>query len=554
MSEPDLVLDNGVVITLDHGSTIAEAVSIRHGRIAAVGPSAAIARDLAPGTRRIDLAGRVVVPGFFDAHPHVDRTGLRAGGGICIAGLGSIAEIADVVRRAARSAAPGTWIVLGPMGKSAQEYASGPEDFQEGRLPDRQDLDAVAPDNPVYVRATWGGWAHRPCPSVANSRALAEAGVTRHTQAPPNVEIVRNRQGEPTGLFLERNYAPLLEYSLFRMLPSFSHEDRVEAARRGSHVYAAAGTTSAFEGHGLTPAVISAYRELNAQAELPMRFHGPFSVPSAVCDDWKLAELFHHYAAAGTDVRADSRFRLEGIFLGGRGARGMLELVAAGYPYEQWTGHFFQSVGPARFVRLGLLGARLGLRMHRIATQDLEYALGGYEAIDREMPIGDRRWVMVHVSAATPSQLRRLKQLGVMVTVTPGVLAMAGAQADSEMVGDRGLLLRELLDAGIPVALGTSGVWPSMLWAMWAALRGWDERARSHLGQSWISREEALCLAVRSGHRLTWSEDRRGSIEVGKDADLAVLDGNPLTCREEQLRELSVDLTVVGGRIVHEAR
>ena len=553
MPEPDLLLQHGVVITLDRGSTVAEAVAVRDGRIVAVGPSANLSRDAGPATRRIDLEGRAVVPGFFDAHPHLDRIGLKARGGLPIAGLDSVAAILDVVRRAAKSVSPGHWIVLAPMGRSPYRHASLSSEFDERRFPNRYDLDAVAPNHPVFIRAAWASWAHRLCPAVANSRALAEARVTRETIAPPNVEIVKDAEGEPTGLFLERNRVPLLEYSLFPMLPAFSREDRFEAVRLGARLYSAAGTTSGFEGHGLTQAIITAYQEVQSVGHLSLRVQASFSVPSTVADDWRLCEFLEQCAKAeGKPRNGGTRFRMEGVSFGGRGDRRLMELVAGGYPHETWMGYYFQSMSPGRFARLGLVAARLGLRIHRVASWDLEHTLWGFDTIDREVPIRDRRWVAMHLSTAMPSQIRRLKELGIMVTVCPGVPPLSGLQSDSDTLDERAVLLRDLLDADIPVALGTSGLWPSMLWAMWAALGGVTERSGSRPDHSRISREEALRLAVQSGHRLTWSEDRRGSLEVGKDADLVVLGGNPLTCPEDEIKDLSVDLTMVEGRIVHE--
>jgi predicted amidohydrolase YtcJ len=553
MPEADLILDRGTVVTLDRASVIAEAVAIRDGRIVAVGPSEALAREASPRTRRFDLRGRTVVPGFFDAHPHVDREGLKARGGLPIAGLRSVDAIVDVVRDAARVAKPGEWIVLMPMGRPPHDYVSRPDELVDRRFPTRHDLDAVAPDHPVYIRAVWGWWSHRPFPSVANSRALALAGVGRDTPAPYNVEIVRDARGEPTGVFLERNFVPILEYTLFRSLPRFTYEDRVESVRLGARAYSAAGTTATFEGHGLTPAVVRAYGEIRARDELSLRMHTPLSVPSAVLDDARLADLFYHEAAvAGGRGLGDDTFRVEGINLGGTADPRIAELVGSGYPYEQWAGHFYQAMDRERFVRLGIEAARLGLRINCIVSRDLEYALAGYEAIDRVVPIRDRRWVMIHVNAATPDQLRRMKDLGVVATATPGFLYLAGDRYGLDELGQRAVPLRELLDAGVPVALGTDGVPYSMLWTMWEALARWDGDAKRRLGESRLTREEALRLSVQSGHLLTWSEDRRGSIEVGKDADLAVLDGNPLTCAEDAIKDIAVDLTIVGGRIVHE--
>jgi predicted amidohydrolase YtcJ len=553
MRAPDLIMHGGKVITLDGGSRIVEAVAVRGDRIAAVGDSAGLLRDASPATRVIDLRGRTVVPGFCDAHPHVDREGLKRRGGIAVEGLRSVGALLDVVRDAARATTTGAWIVLMPMGSPPHDYVSRPDQLEDGRFPNRYDLDAVAPDHPVYIRAVWGWWSHRPFPSVANSLALRRAGVTRDTVAPHNVEIVRDARGEPTGVFLERNFVPVLEYTLFKALPRFTHADRVESVRWGARAYAAAGTTAAFEGHGLTPAVVRAYRDVHAAGALSLRMHAPLSVPSAVLDDARLSDLFYHYAGIASDRGlGDEHLRVEGINLGGTADTRVAEIVAAGYPYEQWAGHFYQAMDHARFVRVGTEAARRGLRVSCLVSRDLEYALSAYEAIDREVTLRERRWVVVHVNEATPAQLRRMKDLGVVATATPGFLYMAGDRYGLDALGERAVPLRDMLDAGVPVALGTDGVPYSMLWTMWEAIARWDDGAGRRLGDSRLTREEALRLSVQAGHVLTWSEDRRGSLEPNKDADLVILDGDPLTCPEDDIKDLRVDLTMVAGKIVHE--
>lgn len=551
MLPPDLILHGGKIITLDRSSRLAQAIAVRSGRVAAVGDDAALLSDAAPTTGLIDLEGRSVLPGFIDAHPHADRQGLKARGGIPIAGLHSVAHIVDVVRRAAQTTPAGEWIVLMPMGEPPHEYINRPEQLIDGRFPNRHDLDAVAPNHAVYIRAVWGWWSRRPFPSVANSLALGRAGITRGTPAPHNVEIVKDARGEPTGVFLERNFVPILEYTLFRDLPRFKYSDRVESVHLGAQAYVAAGTTSLYEGHGLTPTVIRAYRENAERGVLPVRMHTPISMPSAAFDDKRLLDLFYHYAGvAGGRGSGDDILRVEGINLGGRADATVADIIAAGYPYDQWAGHFYQAMTPERFVKLGVEAARLGLRINCVVSRDLEYALSAYEAVDKEVPIRDRRWVAIHVNEASDAQIRRMKALGVIATVVPGFLWMAGDRYGLDQLGDEGIPIRRMLDGGVPVALSTDGVPYSMLWTAWEAIARWDEDGRRQLGDSQLTREEALRMAAQSGHRLTWNEDRLGSLEVGKVADMVVLAEDPLACDLDRLKDIRVERTFLGGRQV----
>jgi hypothetical protein len=549
----DLLLHGGKVITLDRGSHVAEAVAVRDSRIVLVGASAALLKETSPATRSVDLRGRSVLPGFFDGHPHVDREGLRARGGISLATLTSVAEIVEEVRRAAARARPGEWIVTMPMGAAPHDFISRPEQLREGRFPTRDDLDAAAPDNPVYIRAVWGWWSHRPFPSVANSMALRVAGITASTAPPYNCEILKDSQGNPTGVFLERNFVPILEYTLFSCLPRFTYEDRVESVRLGTQAYLASGTTSAFEGHGLAPSVIRAYREAHERGELRLRMHAHASVPSNVLDDHALKDMLHHLSGTvGGRGLGDDWLRVEGINLGGASDQRVAEIVAGGYPYDQWAGHFNQAMPRDRFTEMCREAARLGLRVGCVVSRDLEYALSAYEAADRESSIRDRRWVLIHVNSATPEQLKRMKALGVAVTTVPGFLYLAGDRYGLDQLGDRGVPLRSLLDAEIPVALGTDGVPISMLWTMWQALARMDGDTHQRHGESNLTREEALRLGTQTGHWVTWNEDRYGSIEAGKVADMVVLDGDPLTCPQDDLKDLPVDMTIVGGTVAFE--
>jgi predicted amidohydrolase YtcJ len=547
----DLILHGGKVVTLDRSSRIVDTLAVRDGRISAVGTELDILRFRGPATHVVDISGKTVTPGFFDAHPHMDRSGLKQRAGIPLDGCNSIAEILNVVREAVGRTPEGQWIVLMPLGTGPISYVYRPEQLKEGRFPTRQDLDSVSPKHPVYIRAPWAWWSHQPFPSVANTRALEAGGITRHSEAPYNVEILTDARGDPTGVFLDRNRAPIVEYTLLSCIPRFTYEDRIASVRVGSAAYSAVGTTAAYEGHGLTPTLLDAYRHVHSAGDLTVRMQIPLSVPTAAFDDRRIADILYHWAGKLRGRGSgDEMLRLEGICVD-IGDPQTAKIIARSYPYEQWAGHFLQALSHERFVELGVLAAQLGLRLNCCVPYGLERVLCAYEAIDAQLPIRDRRWVMIHVTEAAPDQLRRMKALGIIATVNPNFMYMAGDRFNLNTLGERGTPIRQLLDAGIPVALSTDNVPNSMLFAMGQALSRWDNDSQSKLGASHLSREEVLRMSTKAGHLLTWEEDNRGCLETGQVADFVVLDGDVLTCDEDAIKNINVEQTYLGGQQVY---
>ena len=554
MPTPDLILHNGRIHTLEPVNRTVSALAVQGELIAAVGDDAALLALRGLRTRVIDLAGRTVVPGFYDAHPHLDRMGLRDLCGVAIAHCDSVAGICAAVREAAAHTPPGEWIVTLPMGAPPDQYVFEPGQLREGRFPDRHDLDRAAPDHPVFIRSPWGWWSRLPLPAVANSRALAAAGITRDTPAPHKIEIVKDAAGEPSGLFLERNRAPVLEYTLFSCVPRFTYEDRHAGLRHAMLATSAAGVTAAFEGHGVTPQVIDVYRRLEAAGELSVRMQLPLSVPSATFGDRQIDEMLAHWAARlaghGSAVGVGGLLREEALCLDVADPD-TARIIGRGYPYEQWAGHFYQALPHQRLVALGLAAARLGIRVCTLVCYELERVLCAFEEINAQVPIHERRWVAVHVTEATADQIRRIKALGLVATVTPGFMYMAADRFNLQALGARGTPIRELLDAGVPVALSTDGVPHSMLFALWEALARWDNDGGAQLGESGLSREEALRLATVAGHHLTWDERRRGPLAPGMAADFVVLGEDPLTCDLARIAGITVYGTCVAGRVVY---
>src|SRR5215469_9164225 len=245
-----LILRNGKIITVNSRFEIAQALAIRDGRILAVGTDAEIQPLIEAPTRVIDLVGRAAMPGLIDAHAHMDREGLKQALP-SLAGVRSIDDVLTRIAAIARDRAPGEWIVTMPLG-DPPEFEEMPGLLREGRFPNRWELDQAAPDNPIFIKPGWGYWrVTLPLVGIANSRALAAAGIDNETKSPAaSLEIDRDVNGTPTGIFRDSNFMPILELTLLREVPAFDLATRVRALAASMRIYNSFGTTGVFEGHG----------------------------------------------------------------------------------------------------------------------------------------------------------------------------------------------------------------------------------------------------------------------------------------------------------------
>jgi predicted amidohydrolase YtcJ len=558
--DPDLILTNGHVVTVDSAFTIVEAVAIHGDRFVGVGTREEIDALAGENTHVIDLRGRTVVPGFIDGHAHMDREGLKFIQP-SLEGVRSIDDVLRVVEREVDKKQPGEWVMTMPLGDYPY-YDFGPESLVEGRYPTRWDLDRVSPDNPVYIRGIWYSWRGKPpIVSIANSRALELAGVTRETVPPhAGLEIVKDAvTGEPTGVFIEQRPPGTMEFSLMAVAPRFTHEQRVAALRDSMRRYNAVGTTSVYEGHGISSVVLRAYKELWDSGTMTVRSTLTLSpawgsAPTAAIDEL-LAEW--SIAANGTGI-GDDWLTLNGIYAE-VGTSPQLEIRKRHRPYPGWAGYGVDQVlSPERATLYELIAAaaRANLRVTGDADQLGRY-LDAFARLNETIPIADRRFVLMHVDFATDAQQILIKELGIVPTIITTRLWRDGSARTRDLPAERlneYVPLRSYVDKGIPFVLVTDNTPIQPLYALWAAVARTDTSTGSVIGpEQRISREDALRAFSINGAYLTFDEVERGSIELGKLADLAVLSDDVLSVPEDRIKEIDVLMTIVGGDIVHDS-
>jgi predicted amidohydrolase YtcJ len=547
----DWILQNGRVITLDRRRPATTALAIAAGHVVATGGRADVRPWKGRRTRVVDLAGATVIPGLVDAHAHLDREGLRR---IypSLERCRSIADVQAVIRRLAATRPKGEWITTMPLGVPPF-YLDPRAALAEGRWPTRSDLDAAAPDHPVYIRGIWGYWNRPPVHSIANSLALARAGITRRTVPPGGVEITKDAAGEPTGIFVEHNLIQVIEFTLLKAAPRFTHQDRLRALGESLRRHAALGVTAVYEGHGIAPEVLRVYRETHERGQLTLRCSLALSPTWDTVAEAERA-IPEVSAWAGGRGAGDDRLRVGGLCLHYGGDPDVARILHAAQPYTGWAGFVESANDPRSYARQAELAARSGLRVSTLVTRCLPEVLEIWETIAARAPIRNLRWVLVHLHVATDSQIARIRRLGAVATTNPiSYLWRSGSSELVRLGGEAETLTphRSLVRHGVPVGIATDNKGTSWR-ALTAAVERRDMTTSQVLGAGErLSRMQALRALTLGGAFLTFAERERGVLAPGRAADLAVLDRDPLTVPHRELAETTARLTMVGGQVVH---
>jgi predicted amidohydrolase YtcJ len=535
----DMVLRGGRVFLADEAGTVVEAVAVRDGRIVAAGTDAEVSRLAGDGTQVVDLAGRLVTPGFNDAHIH-----FAAGGASLLAvnlvGTASLAEIERRLAAGVAAAQPGEWVV----GRGWDHTRLPREEVGPDGWPRRDLLDRVAPDNPVFLSRVDGhvGWANR--------RALEAAGIGPRTRAPQGGEIVRDpRTGEATGI-LKESASGLVE----RHIPDPTPAQVKRGIRAALEMAARTGVTSVQT--SATPTDVRVYREMLVDDSLTVRVYAwhplehanirafrELGITAGHGDEWLRVGMLKGY----TDGTLGSRTSY------------MLEPFADDHSHRglaQYTDAQLDSLVTAADA------AGLQVILHAIGDAANRQALDAFERAARANGPRARRHRIEHAQVLDRADIPRFARLGVIASMQPTHATSDMRWVETRIGGERATegayVWRSLLDAGATVVFGTDFAVEPMapMEGIYSAVTRQSREEPGTPPGGWLpeqrlTREEAIRLYTAASAFGEWQEERKGTLRPGMLADLVVWDRDLLTIPEAEILQAEPVLTVVGGRVVY---
>jgi predicted amidohydrolase YtcJ len=527
-TEPEMVLFNGNILTVDRRNPRAQAVAIAGGRFAAVGTNDEVRPLATARTRMVDLEGKTVVPGFIDAHTHPASSGRRHLREVDC-DLRSIAEIQAAIRKRAAETPPGQWI----LGFKYDDTKTA-----EGRPLTRQDLDAATTRHPVYINHRGGHG------SYVNSMALDKADVNDATPDPKGGKFEHDASGRLTGVVRERATEPFT-----RIIPNhFNRDDYREGVKLISRMMTRTGITSVHDAYG-TPEDLRAYQDAREAGELLFRVYCLIGcqhidrmiaagVRTGLGDEWVRVGAMKMVCDGSISERTAL---LSQPYIGRPKDYGIL-VMAEDELYSCGS-------------KAHMAGWQIGV--HANGDVAIDTTLRVYERLQKERPRRDPRFRLEHCTVINDSLLRRIRAIGAIPTPFSTYVYYHGEKM-REYGAERlnwMFAVRSFLDAGVPVTQASD--YPPGPFEPMMALQSSVTRTDSS-GNVWgpkqrVTVEEAIRVGTLHGAYASFEENLKGSIEAGKLADLVVLGRDPLREDPMSLIKIPVERTMVGGRWVFEA-
>jgi len=531
----DLIVRNALVATVDRALPHASCFAIAGNQFLAVGDEPEVEKHRAAATRVIDAGGRRVIPGLIDSHIHVIRGGLNYNLELRWDGVPSLADAMRMLaQQVARTPAP-QWVrVVG--GFTEQQFA-------EKRLPTLNELNAIAPDTPVFI-------LHLYDRALLNAAALRAAGYTRDTPDPPGSEIVRGASGEPTGLMLARPNALLL-YSALARGPKLPYEYQVNSTRHYMRELNRLGITSVIDAGGGFQNYPDDYKvitDLHQAGQLTLRL--AYNLFTQKPKD-ELAD-FARWTQTSQYHQGDDFYKLNG-------AGEMLVFSAADFedfrqPRPEMPAGMESELDAV--VRL-LAGRRWPWRMHATYDETIARALDVFEAVHRDIPLDGIHWLFDHAETISDRNIERIARLGGGIAVQHR-MAYQGeffVERYGARAAERTPPIKRMLELGVRVGMGTDATrvasydpWTALSWLVTGKTVGglalYPERNR-------LDRQTALDLYTRANTWFSNEDGRKGQIQVGQLADFAVLSHDFFRVPDDDIRKIVSLLTVVDGKIVY---
>lgn len=533
VAQPERVYRRGNVYTFGPERPRAEALAVWGGRVVAVGSEEEVAGLAGPGTEVVDLQGATVLPGFHDAHCHVLLFGLSRTE-VSVRDCRSVREVVERVADRVRGLRPGQWVRGGGYNHAV---------LAEGRHPTRRDLDPVSARNPVWLYHVSGHMG------VANSLALQAAGITRDTPDPPGGRVVRDEDGEPTGLLLET-----AQDLVKRVLPPYTLAETKAALAAAGAQMAAEGITAAQDAWAgwIAPEEFRAYQEASEEGLLPQRVWLMVDVEKLPVRDGRFDFGFGLHTGFGSD-----RLRLGAVKIFTDGSL-IGRTAALSQPYADppnTAGFLVKSEETIREqVRLAHEGG-WQVALHAIGDRAIQAALDAIEAVMG--PDASRfRPRIEHAGVLRSDLVDRIRRVGAVVVTQPRFVFEFGDAYRAALGPERVRLTFPFASLrGIPVAFSSDRpvVDGAPLLGVAAAVLERTASGAAYVPQERLTVEEALRAYTLGAAYSAFAEAELGSLEVGKWADFVVLDRDPFQVEPEELSAIRVLRTVVGGRTVYEA-